>query len=199
MKRFVLAGLLCLGLASSVFAQNSAPVTLVESSVGKIWWNGGNELIAESKIPDASKFRVRAPQQEGESGGGGAFSFDVGNVPGSSSTVEAVLLTGGINRYGGGESGFFILKRGTWGNISDAAQIRIWEATSDGIEFKVPVKAPNLGGGGGDYITAGAYRLYQQTDGNLVQYELVSGVLCARWSIWTGPIPKHTAQVPCTD
>ena len=198
---FVLALLVSLA-PIQVFAQNAAPITFAESSVGKYWWNGGNETIIESKIPDASKFRVRAPRQDGESGGGGAFSFDVTNVPGGpSGGVEAVLLTGGLNRDGGGESGFFILKKGTWGNISDAAQIRIWEATSEALEFKVPISAPNLVAGGGglpaDYIASGAFRLYQQADGNLVQYELVSGILCARWSIWTGPIAKHTAIAPC--
>lgn len=202
MKKVVLAFVICLGIAAPALAQNDAPVTLVEGRVGKIWWNGGNELIAESKIPDASKFRVRAPQQEGESGGGGAFSFDVTNIPGGpAGGVEAVLLTGGINRDGGGESGFFILKKGTWGNISDAAQIRVWEATSERLEFKIPISAPNLVGGAlaANYIDSpnGQFRSVQQNDGNFVTYEQMGGgLMCPRWSTFTGSIAPGSSPEP---
>lgn len=199
--RILFALILCL-TAVPAFAQNEAPVTFIDGRVGTFWWNGGNEVLSDSKIPDASKFRVGAPMQEGESGGGGAFSFDViGGIPGPApKRVEAVLLTGGMNRDGGGESGFFILKKGTWGDINDSKQIRIWEATSERMEFKVPISAPNLTAGGmaANYFDSqdGRFRVVQQNDGNLVQYEQMGGhdnLLCPRWSTFTGTIPKGSS------
>lgn len=150
--------------------------TLANNDRGTLW-NVGNETIQDSKVADASKFRVGAPFELGESGGGGAFSFDVtgGDIPGMSAgkRIEVVLMTGGMNAQGGGETGLFVTKKGTWGNISDAAQIRVWEITSDGIEFKVPISAPNLPAGGGSTVIQspnGRVLLAAQDDGNLVLY-----------------------------
>ena len=142
---------------------------LADNNTGTLWNNGGNETIQDSKIADASKFRVGAPYEAGQSGGGGAFSFDVtgGNIPGmhEGKRIEVVLQTGAMNREGGGETGLFVTRRGTWGNISDEAQVRIWEITSDRVEFKVPISAPNLGGGGG---TGGNRQRLETADGRYV-------------------------------
>src|SRR5688572_5161172 len=120
MRRGLLSFVLSLVLSSPAFAQSD---TIRESSQGKLWWTTINEAVMDSKIADAAKFRVGAPFEPGESGGGGAFSFDVigGNFSGmhSGKRIEVVLFTGGMNSDGGGEAGLFITAPGTWGNISD--------------------------------------------------------------------------------
>ena len=54
--------------------------------------------------------------------------------------------------------------------------------------FRVPVIAPNLGGGGGSFLTSGAYQLHlQSSDGNTVLYEIVDSAPCPRWAMsWIG-------------
>jgi hypothetical protein len=207
----VLTALVWLGMLSVVFAQqNGPPETLKENSVGRLWWNGGNELLMDSKIPDASKFRIGAPWQAGESGGGGGLSFDIiGGIANASPQrrIEAVLFVGSMDNHGGGELSINLLKRGTWANITDAAQIKIMEATSDLIEFKAPVRFSGGVVGGTitaatDYIASpsGRFRTYQQDDGNLVQYEVISpSVWCPRWSSWTGVISNDSwpSGSPC--
>ncbi|MGH9253673.1 MAG: hypothetical protein ACRD3C_03795 [Vicinamibacterales bacterium] len=67
--------------------------------------------------------------------------------------------------------------------------------TPEVVHFNVPITAPNLTAqGGGDRLQAGRFIVVQQPgDGNLVQYEVIGNVWCARWSIYTGLIPKHTS------
>lgn len=136
----------------------------------------GNEVLATSKIPDAAKFRVRAPYVPGESGGGGAFSFDVLDDDGRWKEVQ--LITGAMTGAKGGEGKLIVLMEG--GVIDDAHQKTIIEWDSNKVEFKVPILAPNLGGGGGGVPATGAPALLQsangrmvlalQDDGNLVLY-----------------------------
>lgn len=148
--------------------------TLVDTPLGRLWQNGGNETIQDSKVPDASKFRVGAPYVAGQSGGGGAYSFDVLNAFGRART-EVAVFTGGYNGTQG-EVGLSI-----WNGqepFGDANQKKVVEFYGDHVEFKVPISAPNLSGGGSTHsiIQSGNGRvlLAAQDDGNLVLY--VDGV-----------------------
>lgn len=116
---------------------------LDENERGKITIEG-NEVLATSLIPDAAKFRVRAPRVKGESGGGGAFSFDVLD-PVDGRWKEMQLITGAMNDARGGEGKLIVLAEG--GVIDDAHQITVMEWDSRKVEFKVPVSAPNIGSG----------------------------------------------------
>lgn len=111
----------------------------------------GNETIQDSKVADASKFRVGAPYEKGESGGGGGFVFDViGGLPNRPNgspppeRVEVAHMLGALNDTGGGEWSLGLTKPGTWADISDEAQFKVIEATATKIEFKVPITAPNM-------------------------------------------------------
>jgi hypothetical protein len=191
--------------ASTAVAQDQ-PQTIRESARGRVWWNSGNELLIDSDLlfPDAAKVRVGAPFVPGETGGGGAFSWDIigGDMPGMSGgkRVEVIVAPGGMGPNGGGELGLFITKAGTWGNITDAAQARVFRATADVVEFSVPITAPNLQNGTGTVVISdwfiaspnGQYRTYVQDDGNLVTYKVMQpgNWLCATWSTLTGPITR---------
>lgn len=199
-----------LGSAAIGNAQEEPGQTIKDSGQGRLWFTGINETVQDSKFPDASKFRVGAPFLLGESGGGGAFSWDViwpSNIPGMSrgKRIEVALLTGAMNRQGGGEMGLFLTRTGTWGHIDDSAQVRIFEATSEGFEFRVPVRfsaGATLTGVGEIntvYSTQRTYALSVQDDGNIVQYQDVGGTWCPRWAIWQGTIPRTAwpAGSPC--
>lgn len=154
---------------------------LAENSTGVLWNNDGNETIQDSFRADASKFRVGAPYEEGESGGGGAFSIDViGGIPGmpAGKRVEIVNLAGGLQRNGGGELGINITKPGTWHNISDAAQQKVVEFRADEVEFKVPVK-------GITFLKHGSRELHLQSDGNLVLYDTGTSPWTVLWASGT--------------
>ena len=139
----------------------------------------GNEVIIDAKDADAAKFRVGARHVPGESGGGGAYSFDViEEVSEGSRRTEAVLLNGGFNGVGGE------LSVTIWDGsqpITDASQRKAIEIRHDEVEFKVPVKfsAGVIGGSSGgsnEFATGissrnGRYRLQVQDDGNLVYYD----------------------------
>ena len=206
MKKVLLACGVVLALASPVAGQE----IIRESAIGQLWWNSGNEAIMDSKIADASKFRVGAPFELDQSGGGGAFSFDViGGLPGqpAGKRVEVVLLTGSMNRTLGGEMGISILKKGTGQDITDAAQIKVAEFYSDHIEFKVPITAPGFGGGGvtGSVLMSpnGRFRTQFQDDGHIVIYDtwdsrwVTDPSAVAVWSSWYGllrPLPWETSR-----
>ena len=159
---------------------------LADNPQGCLWQNDGNETIQDSKYPDAAKFRVGAPYEAGESGGGGAFSFDViAGIPGqpADKRVEVAVLTGGMQGNGGGEVGLSITKPGTYHDITDAAQQKVVEFRGDGVEFKVPISAPNLPVANQPILstellrsTNGRFLLAMQNDGNLVVYDLKVGV-----------------------
>ena len=103
----------------------------------------GNETIQDAKDADAAKFRVGSRHVPGQSGGGGAYSFDVINeVSEGNHRTEVAVIVGGYNGKGG-EVGVCV-----WDGvepISDAGQPKVMEWRHDEIEFKVPIKAPNLG------------------------------------------------------
>ena len=152
---------------------------LADNPQGRLWNNDGNETLQDSKYPDAAKFRVGAPYAEGESGGGGAFSFDViAGIPGQpeGKRVEIAVLTGGMQRNGGGEVGLSITAAGTYHDISDFAQKKVVEFRAEEVEFKVPIKAPNLSAISGAQemlrSTTGRFMLALQNDGNLVLYDM---------------------------
>lgn len=179
---------------------------LADNAQGLLWNNDGNETLQDAKNADAAKFRVGSPYEQGQSGGGGAFSFDViGGLPprkdGSAppARVEVAVLTGGMQTNGGGEVGLSITKPGTFSDIDDAAQKKVVEFRADGIEFKVPISAPNLGGGGGVpeypvrmWAPNGLSFTQQQDDGNFVTYRTNVAFsidpqhVRAVWSAWTG-------------
>lgn len=202
--------LAALALAFTLVVGNvSAQETIRESNQGRLWWSEINEVIMDSKIADASKFRVGAPFELGESGGGGAFSFDViDGLEGSPAgrRVEAVLITGSMNSFLGGELGIHILKRGTGANISDAAQIKVMETTSEYVQFNVPVRFTAGTSGGSNLPSSpppstvrpseqvfspnGTFVLAVQDDGNLVQYQVVDTTWCPRWASIQGLLPN---------
>ena len=169
--------------------------TLADNSEGRVRV-AGNELLVDAKNLDAAAIRLGAPPEQG---GLGKISFD---VLGGSRT-EKVLLIGAQSPGAGGEVSLNLLRPG--GGSTDDAMIKVLEVNHEGgFRFRLPVTfeaGTNISGGGssGDYLASGRFWLYQQGDGNVVNYELVQGVLCARWSIWTGAIPKHTAMAPCAE
>ena len=132
----------------------------------------GNETIDDAKDADAAKFRVGSRHVPGESGGGGAYSFDlIEEVAEGNHRTEAAVLTGGFNGRTG-EVGLSI-----WDGtepITDFSQKKVVEFYPDHIEFKVPVTGPNIGSN--EFATGissrnGRYRLQVQDDGNLVYYD----------------------------
>jgi len=115
----------------------------------------GNETMMTSKVVegDAAKFRVRAPVVPGQSGGGGAYSWDVRDHV-DDKWKEVQLITGAMNGARGGEGKLIVLMEG--GVIDDAHQKTVIEWDSTKVEFKVPISAPGLGVGGGGMVN----RLY---------------------------------------
>src|SRR5262245_37051598 len=102
----------------------------------------GNEVMVDAKDPDAAKFRVGSRYVKGQSGGGGGYSFDIiEEAAEGNRRIEAVVLVGGSNGKGG-ELGMCIWDGTT--PITDASQRKVAEFRHDGIEFKVPITAPNL-------------------------------------------------------
>lgn len=171
--------------------------TLAESDIGRLWW-GGNELRVDSTIDDPSAVRGGAPTTQR---GLVKLSGDV--LVGADRRQEVVLVQfkqtgdGVPDGRRGGEFYLGLAKPG-FGTTDDAMHDALVVTYEGGFRFNLPIYAPNLGGGGGgDALVAGNFIFYQQGDGNVVSYELVQNVLCARWSIWTGLIPKHTAMAPC--
>ena len=169
----------------------AAGQTLAENGNGRMRV-AGNEFIAESKTDDPSAVRLRAPATQGSSG---KISFDAG-------TTEHTLLVGAQSPGRGGEFSLYLLRPGE--GSTDEAMAKVLEVNHEGgFRFRLPIFAPNLDGdrgGATDHLVSpsGRWWLYIQDDGSIVRYELVDGVLCARWSEWTGPIPKHTGTEPCS-
>lgn len=118
---------------------------LDQNAEGKLFFNG-NELKVVSTIAqgDAAFVKVIAPYVEGESGGGGGFSIDAGD---EGRNIPLVELLGAMYR-GGAEGKIVVLKEGAGSNPEDRDYLTVMEFTSNGVVFRVPVSAPNLGGGG---------------------------------------------------
>lgn len=174
-------------------------IILEDNDRGTLWQNNGNETIQDSKFSDASKFRVGSPYEKGQSGGGGALSFDIigGMPPRKDGTapptrVEVVGIGGAVTQQGGGELGIWVTKPGTWSDIDDAAQQKVAEFRGDQIEFKVPISAPNLSGsdGGGKrvYHEGGKFVTIYQDDGHVVTYDMRKDPWKALWGNWEGNI-----------
>ena len=164
---------------------------LSETSNGQLRMQG-NEIIIDAKDADAAKFRVGSRHVPGQSGGGGAYSFDlIDRAEEGSPRKEVVVLVGGYNGQQG-ELGICV-----WNGqepFGDATQIKVMEIRGNEIEFKVPVKgltvAPSAPASAAELRSSdGRWVTVQQGDGNLVQYEiLANGAWVARWSSWTGRI-----------
>jgi len=160
---------------------------LNETSNGQLRMQG-NEIIIDAKDADASKFRVGSRHVPGQSGGGGAFSFDViDRAEEGSPRKEVIVLVGGFNGQQG-ELGICV-----WNGqepFGDATQIKVMEIRGNEIEFKVPVKGlSSMPSGSSDRMISadGKWVTVQQGDGNLVQYQVLpSGAWKATWSSWTG-------------
>lgn len=178
-----------------------AAQTLADNSEGRTRV-AGNELLVESKIDDPAAVRTGAPATQNSVG---KWSFDV--LLGGSRD-EIVMFQGKQTTYGSRPGGVWWggIKRPNFGVGDDAAMFNWIEVSyNEGIRFHLPVYAPNLSGGGGgtDHLTAGAYGLYVQTDGNFVIYERVGETQCPRWAItWlpyngTGYIDRATLAPPC--
>jgi hypothetical protein len=161
---------------------------LEQNIEGKLVLNG-NELKVISTISegDAAFVKVIAPVVEGESGGGGGFSIDAGDENRNFPLVEFL----GAMFQGGAEMKLVLLKKGVGSDPDDADYQTIMEATSAGIEFKVPVSAPNLGGGatgGGRFFSSheNTHLCFQaQADpasrGNLVVYDTKGSADESKW------------------
>ena len=148
-----------------------------QNAEGKLIING-NELKIVSLIAqgDAAFMKVVSPVVEGESGGGGGFSIDAGD---EGRNVPLVELLGALYQNGA-EAKLVLLKVGAGLNPTDADYQTVMEATSNRVEFKVPVTAPNLSGGsaGGRFFAShGSTHLCFQAQadpasrGNLVVYD----------------------------
>ena len=136
---------------------------LSETSNGQLRMQG-NEIIIDAKDADASKFRVGSRHVPGESGGGGAYSFDViDRAEEGSPRKEVVVLVGGFNGQQG-ELGIFV-----WNGqepFGDATQIKVMEIRGNEIEFKVPVKgfSPSAGRVTRFYTDGGKFCINWQDD-----------------------------------
>lgn len=188
--------------------------TLATTSNGLLW-HGGNELREDAKDLDAAKVRVGSRLAPGVHGGGGAYSFDCLDLDASDPTdddikaarrVEAAVLTGSFNGRTG-EVGLSVWNGRDLSDIRDADQKKVFEATPDLFEVKVPVKfsggvVGGSGGGGNDdsAFTSpnGRFRTQFQDDGHMVTYDTYDPqwasdpVACAVWSNWMGmlrPLP----------
>jgi hypothetical protein len=203
-KMLALALLLSLGLsvacdsATAPFgvAQSRATGNKVieQNAEGKLIING-NELKIVSTIAqgDAAFFKAVSPYVEGESGGGGGFSIDAGDEGRNFPLVELL----GAMYQGGAEAKLVLLKKGVGPNPTDADYVTAMEATSDRIDFRVPITAPNFGGGGSAVIDTmwapkGLSFTQQQDDFNFVTYTGSTPYskqnVVAVWSAWTGVI-----------
>lgn len=148
----------------------------------------GNELIVESKIPDAAAVRVGAPVSP-ESGGGGKLSFDDVTKPDSRLEIGKISVGNGIF---GPELKIALLKKG--GASVDGDMIDLLQAWATGIEFLVPVKMPNpIREAVGSFLQNGRYQLHVQGDGNLVLYDTSVEPWKALWSSGT---PQPQAPIP---
>lgn len=212
MRRLIAAvALLLISIAPIASAQDvSQPratgnKVIEQNAEGKLIING-NELKIVSIIVqgDAAFVKVISPVVEGESGGGGGFSIDAGDEGRNVPLAEFL----GAYYNGGAEAKIVLLRRGAGLNPTDADYLAVMEATTDRIDFRVPITAPNLGGGSPNVgawpgcmasgIAGDPYRwqfCQQGTDGNVVSYEVVQGHACARWSAYHGVIPKHTSPI----
>ena len=150
-----------------------------ETSNGVLWF-GGNEARSDAKDLDAAKFRVGSRFEDGVHGGGGAYSFDGIDTNGTTADdlmaarrVECAVLTGSFNGRTG-EVGLSIWNGRDRNDIRDADQKKVFEMTSEGIEFKVPVKGLSGGSAGVPSILQspnGRLLLAAQDDGNFVLYK----------------------------
>ena len=189
----ILASLATLLLFAPVVRAQQQPQTLATNSRGTVKVEG-NEILTDSKVLDAAAVRVGAPRGL-TSGGGGKFSYDVLLPNGTRREIALTTAGEGVN---GPEWGLTILRKD--GNTRDEDQIRVIEATAEGIEFRVPISAPNIARRPtGDSITSadGRFTTVIQNDGNLVTYEAIDLTWCPRWSSGTGTIPKSDLPAPC--
>lgn len=165
---------------------------LADNSQGILWNNDGNETIQDAKNADAAKFRVGSPHVPGQSGGGGAVSFDV--IEGSGETArrkEVAVVVGGFNGQQG-EIGICV-----WNGqepFGDATQIKVMEIRGNEIEFKVPVKglSASSAAAGRFYHEGGRFVTIYQDDGHVVTYDMHTNPWRAMWSSWSGllvPLP----------
>lgn len=160
-----------------------------QNAEGKLIFNG-NELKVVSLISlgDAAFMKVVSPYVEGESGGGGGFSIDVGD---EGRNIPLVELLGAMYQ-GGAEAKLVVLKKGAGMNPEDGDYMTVMEFTSEGLEFKVPVKGLGAGGGITDTMWSpdGMSFTQQQSDGNFVTYgasvPFSKTNVMALWSAWTG-------------
>lgn len=189
---------LVLWLAPAASAQ-----TLADNAEGKVEVRG-NETLTDSKINDPAAVRVGAPASQNSVG---KHSFDA--LVGSSRD-ELVMFQGKQTTYGNRPGGIWWggIKRPNFGVGDDVAMYNWIEVSyNEGVRLHLPIYAPNLPGGGAppvsDHLTAGAFGLYIQTDGNFVIYERVGETQCPRWAItWlpyngTGYIDRTTLAPPC--
>jgi hypothetical protein len=146
-----------------------------QNAEGKLIING-NELKMVSTIAqgDAAFFKAVSPYVEGESGGGGGFSIDAGDEGRNFPLVELL----GAMYQGGAEFKLVLLKKGAGSDPNDNDYQTVMEATSEGIEFKVPVKGMSGGDSSGRFFTSwqDRHRCFQAqadpaSDGNLVVYD----------------------------
>lgn len=168
--------------------------TLAETHNGQLRIQG-NEVLIDAKDPDAAKFRVGSREVAGQSGGGGAVSFDViERVEEGSPRIEAVVMVGGSNGRGG-ELGLCV-----WDGtrpISDASQRKVAEFRHDVVEFKVPITAPNLRSDATRfYHQGGRFVTNYQDDGHIVTLDMGGTADESQWvpvwSSWHGllrPLP----------
>ena len=173
---------LVLTLSASASAQQQRIVDLRDSH----GWFGtveDNELELVSTFPDPTKIR---------------FAIDAGKVE---SNLGA--LSWNMRRTEQEGALYFAVR-----NRSEQSVREVFYLDPSAAIFRVPVYAPNLGGGGGvsDHLQAAANSLYIQADGNFVIYERVGETQCQRWAItWIGSsyrngsgyIDPTVLEVPC--
>lgn len=200
MKKFLWVALV-LALASPATAQQ-----LADSPYGSLFYVNG-ELMNKSKVNDPVAYRGSAPSGQRSLV---KFSGDILDW-GSNSRDEVVLIqfkqTEDWQR--GGEL-YLGLKRPGMGSTDDAMVDALVATVNGGFRFKLPVifeAGTNAGSAGNAGAWPGCmasgtpdnpykWQFCQQgTDGNVVSYEVVQGVACARWAAYQGIIPKHTSPV----
>lgn len=208
MSRYIGVSTLVLILLLRVALGHAQEVTnLAESNIGRLAFTG-NELLVKSTVNDPPAVRGSAPETQRS-----LFKIS-GNIDLGGSFQELVLLQfkqteGPANNQLGSRGGEFYLglAKPGFGSTDDAMVDALTVTVDGGFRFTLPIYAPNLTGGGGGgsgawpgCMASGPYQFCQQgTDGNVVSYQVVKGVACARWSAYHGLIPKHTAVGVCRE
>jgi hypothetical protein len=163
------------------------PVTLAESPIGRLRFEGNEEMV-ESTIEDPPKTRWAAAS------GGALGCLSANRLRPDGKHDEKVLLIF-KDTPEGGTYDFFGLKPGVSGGGSDADMVRLMTLSPKELELFVPLKGATAPAPGTDprvWHEGNRYLTIYQNDGNIVTYDTHNSpneaTWTPKWSSFTGPI-----------